>query len=312
MLDKFSASVAGALMAIAFSAPALAAPMLVYVSTRGTDAPGCGTLAAPCRQLQAAQETVAPGGYINILDAGEYEAFAVLKSINVVNESNGAALLRAAASPGATAAVGTVPQRFGVNDVLRLRGLTLEGRGGFTVGVVVNSHGRLELVDCVVRNAQTGIALQNTFQENLSFAFHNTTVANNSLSGIQGGVRSGHAKGLRLFNNRNGADLTGYIAPVVFEDSVIASDPGLSTGQGSGFQFHEWFAVLRKTTIRGFPYGVASTSAIVRLTGSTITGNATALLRGSSNLPYLESSGDNIIRGNTDDALGALTPVALR
>jgi hypothetical protein len=59
-------------MAFAFSAPAFAAPVLVYVSGKGADLGGCGTIAAPCRTLHFAYDQVDAGGYVVTIDPADF------------------------------------------------------------------------------------------------------------------------------------------------------------------------------------------------------------------------------------------------
>ncbi|MCC3245548.1 right-handed parallel beta-helix repeat-containing protein [Methylocystis sp. WRRC1] len=306
MLTRYSCAIAGALSL--FASSALAAPTLVFVSTRGTDATGCGTISAPCRSLQVAQDAVATGGYINILDPGEYAAVSLTKSVNIVNESRGAALVRANAPFASAIGVNVNPLA-----IVRLRGLTIEGNGPNTWGVIFNLGKRLELADSVIRNA-TGDGVFMNNRNNPTFVFSNTTIANNGGFGVHAAVSGGYATDLRLTDNflggmqLSGASETSFNA-VVIENSSATNAPGGSADGRAGFAAQGAVLVLRGATLRGFPFGVIANSAIIRLSRSTLTGNAVAAK--TPGAPMIESSGDNVIRGNTDDALGAFTAAPL-
>ena len=291
----------------ALSIPAFAAPVLVYVSGKGADAAGCGAVTAPCRTMQIAHDRVEAGGYIVALDPADFGEVAIRKSISIANQSAGAALLRAPAP--FTCGMGVTA---GATDVVRLRGLTIEGNGPNTWGVCFNQGKRFEIADSVLRNATNqGAAIGAAFSSP-SFLMLNTTFTGNGITGVFGSISSGYAKGLQIINNFSGGmslNLGGLstFAPVVIEDSLIANDPGKSASNATGIRAEGLPLVLRNTTVRGFPTGVSTNGAIIRLSRSILTGNAAAALGAR-----IESAGDNVIRGNVDDTLGALTPVQNR
>lgn len=303
MTRYLSLFLAGALCAL--SVPALAGPIMVFVSGRGADGAGCGTVTSPCRTMQVAHDRVDAGGYIVALDPADFGKVAIMKSVNISNESVGAALLRAP-GPG-TCGVGV----FGQETVVRLRGLTIEGNGLSTSGICFNAGKRIEIADSVVRNATNQGVTMAAFATP-SFAIFNTTFTDNGSTGVLFSVLSGYAKGLRFINNSRGGMTfqepgRPFPSPIVIEDSLIANDPGKSAPAAIGIRADNIPLVLRNTTVRGFPIGVDSGWALIRLSRSILTGNAVAA-RGA----IFESSGDNVIRGNVDDTLGVIGPGALR
>ena len=290
----------------ALSIPAHAAPVLVYVSGKGADAAGCGAITAPCRTMQIAHDRVEAGGYIVALDPADFGKVFIRKSINIANESGGAALLRAPAPYNCGLAV-----KAGPTEVARLRGLTIEGNGPTTWGACFNEGKRIEISDSVIRNAgNSGVFF--SWASNGTFVISDTTIEDNGVVGLSGSIWSGYAKGLRLVNNSaGGTDLSSpasswFGAPVVLADSLIANDPGRSRANYcyglSGYPL----LILRNSTVRGFPVGVGSQN-FVRLSRSIITGNAKAL-----EARIVETAGDNVFRDNVDDTLGWLTPVQNR
>ena len=157
MLDKFSASVAGALMAFGVSAPALAAPMLVYVSGKGVDAGGCGILASPCRTFQFAHDAVAAGGYIVAIDPADFGRVNITKSVAIANESAGLAQARYDQPDS-----GAMQVNAGAADLVRLRNIMIDAQNPGTA-LFVNSVKHLEIVDCVIRN-QIGWGFKRGYQ----------------------------------------------------------------------------------------------------------------------------------------------------
>lgn len=197
----------------------------------------------------------------------------------------------------------------GPNDILRIRGLTIEGNGPATSALIFSGK-HLELTDCVARNSTNGGVFIN-LPANPTVALVDTTLTDNQGPGLRGRVSAGYAKGVRLVNNSGGGmnvSLGGAgWSPVVVEDSLAANDPGKSNAGVGGFSATELPLAIRNTTVRGFPVGAKTNAAIIRLARSTLTGNAVA-----AQGPGVFSAGDNVVRGNTDDALGALSPEALR
>lgn len=80
------------------SSNAVSAQMLIqnitFVSANGgSDANSCSR-SAPCRQIQRGINTVSRGGTVIVLDSGEYNAFTITKSVNVIAEKGVSAIVR--------------------------------------------------------------------------------------------------------------------------------------------------------------------------------------------------------------------------
>ena len=61
----------------------------VWVSGHGTDQAGCGSVSAPCRSLQYAEEAVASPGEIDVLDPAGYGKVIINKSVGIINDGVG-------------------------------------------------------------------------------------------------------------------------------------------------------------------------------------------------------------------------------
>lgn len=141
---------------ISAAEPASALNTRTWVSGKGVDQAGCGPIATPCRTLQYAHDATTAGGEIDVLDSAGYGAIVIGKAISIVGDGSVAGVL---GSAGGTA----VTINAGQNDAVTLRGLTIEGAGTATYGVVLKSGGYVEISRCVVTAfTETGIDLQMT------------------------------------------------------------------------------------------------------------------------------------------------------
>ena len=141
---------------VSAAVPASALNTRTWISGKGVDQAGCGPIATPCRTLQHAHDNTVPGGEIDVLDSAGYGSVAISKAISIVSDGSVAGVL---ASAGGTAITITAGQ----GDAVTLRGLTIEGAGVATYGVVLKSAAYLEIARCVVTAfAEAGIDLQMT------------------------------------------------------------------------------------------------------------------------------------------------------
>jgi hypothetical protein len=290
--------------ALAASAtPAFAGPFSVAVSARGANAASCGTVAAPCLTLQYAVNLVDPGGKIDILDSGDYGPLTITKSVNIVYEGTGFALVRPSAAGRSAVSIAA-----GATGVVRLRGLTIEGGGTGLDGVLFMTGARLEIADSAIRNfTRQGVTIAAPAS---SFSIRNTTI-----SGAAYGVRArpttgemkGDVDGLRLIDNTQGGMLVENCVDVVIANSVAMNN---RASPGVGFRATGATArmTLRDTTALDNLVGVsAAGGGVLRLSNTILVGNNTAAAKSTAGV--IETFGDNIIRANSNDALTALTPV---
>jgi hypothetical protein len=151
MMKFFSIVAAAAVQAVACLATdfAHAAPAasMAWVSRSGIDSDGCGALAAPCRTFQYAHDNiVAAGGQIRVRDASGFSPLVIRKSISIINDGAGLAGIANTASNGIA-----IDIQAGVNDVVLLKGLTLNGGGTGYYGIKVTSAGSVTIAKCVVK-----------------------------------------------------------------------------------------------------------------------------------------------------------------
>jgi hypothetical protein len=130
---------AASLLALGFSsAPAQVLNTRSFISANGVDTNPC-TRPAPCRTLQKAHDSTNAGGEINMLDPAGYGTVTINKAISIVNDGVGSAgVLVPSAGTGITI-------NGGVNDIINLRGLIIEGAGVGFFGIVFNSGASLTI-----------------------------------------------------------------------------------------------------------------------------------------------------------------------
>jgi hypothetical protein len=144
------ALLATALGCSVFAMPAQAQRARVFVASYGSDSNPC-TFGSPCRTFQAAVTAVADGGEVTAIDSAGFEPVTINKSVTITSPAGVEAGV-AAATGGAAITVAA-----GMNDVVSLHGLTLEGGGtGGSYGVYLTAAGKLDIVDCIVRDYAVG------------------------------------------------------------------------------------------------------------------------------------------------------------
>src|ERR1700730_6876260 len=136
--------IAAALLACGLSTAQANAATRTFVSGKGTDTGAC-PVTAPCRTFAFALTQTAAGGEIDVVDSAGYGAMIINKSISIVNDGAGVAGIQSV--PG----MAGVAINAGANDSVHLRGLTIDGLGVGTSGILFNTGGNLTIEDCVVR-----------------------------------------------------------------------------------------------------------------------------------------------------------------
>jgi hypothetical protein len=153
----------------------------VWVSGKGSDAPGCGAPTAPCRSLQYAHDNiVATGGEIDILDPAGYGAITITKAISIVNDGVGTAGVQSGAGNSA------VTVNAGAGDSIYLRGLNIDGvQYSGATGILLNTGGSLKVVNCVVRHFNAnGIEVRALGTGLTSVTISDTLVSDNNGIGV--------------------------------------------------------------------------------------------------------------------------------
>jgi hypothetical protein len=308
MIKIASLSVAGALLACGLCAvPAHALPTRAWVSGKGTDAGAC-TVTAPCRTFAFALTQTAAGGEIDVLDPASYGTVAITQAISTVNDGVGEAGIEAPSGSAITI-------NAGASDSVHLRGLTIEGLGTGSNGILFNTGGNVAIENCVIRGFSIGINISPSTSS--SFSVSNTIASNNGGYGINvqpGGstVVTGVLSKVITNNNPNGivvaATFTGggSLNVTIVDSEVSNNGFGINAASASG---NAATAVMLRNVVasnNNFVGLKADSTAILRVAHSVVTGNSTGL---STFGGTIFSYGDNDIDGNTNDNTGVLTKI---
>src|SRR6476646_7332437 len=97
-----------------------------WVSSTGNDSNAC-TRSAPCATFAGALAKTSAGGEIDVADAGDYGPVTITQSVSI--EAVGVLATIQVTSGNA------ITVNAGANDVVVLRGLTLDGQGTATHGI---------------------------------------------------------------------------------------------------------------------------------------------------------------------------------
>jgi hypothetical protein len=279
----------------------------VFVASYGNDANPC-TFGSPCKTFQQAVNVVDAGGEVTAIDSAGFGPISINKSVTITSP------------PGVEA--GIVPTAGGdAVDVLVLsagavvlRGLTLNGAGIGSSGIVFDGLASLTVIDCVVQNfVLDGIGFYPAAASSLSIS--NTMAVNNGRNGIFV-LPSGSGLVETVFNRvqassnadsgivLDGASSTGTLKGTIYES--VAAENG---GNGAGLGFFAFTATGKApTTLMVFHsvsannsqgLGAQGPGATLRLANSMITGNS-AFSWGANSGGVLQSYSDNYIDGNGD------------
>lgn len=290
-----------------------------WISGVGDDANPCSRT-APCKTFAGAISKTAAGGEINCIDQGAYGTVTIVKSINLSCEGVTAGVLHSATNGIIINAAPT--------DVINLRGLDINGGTPSAAGlngVRILNAGKVNIDNCMIRNSvgaspggngvfvapTTGKILVNINDSNISNNGAASTGAAVQVEPTGSGSVFMSISNTKIFANTMG--VRGFANGTTGSVEILISDSLIS-----GNTFHGVVAqsevgstkiMIDNTQIVGnLSHGIRSVDAnsIVRVNGSTITGNLVGLL--SANGGSLRSYGNNALNGNGTD--GAFTGTA--
>jgi hypothetical protein len=140
-MTKALSTLAATLIALgAASSPAFSAASRTFVSGAGSDTGTC-PIATPCRTFAYALTQTAAAGEIIVLTSGGYGTVTITQAVSIINISNFAGVTVASGGAGITI-------NAGVSDSVTLRGLTIDGGGAGSNGIVFNSGAKLTIDQC--------------------------------------------------------------------------------------------------------------------------------------------------------------------
>jgi hypothetical protein len=144
----------------------------VFVASYGNDENPC-TFGSPCKTFQQAVNVVDAGGEVTAIDSAGFGPISIGKSVTITSP------------PGVEAGIVPTAGGDGIDittaastDTVVLRGLTLQGGGSGRFGILAETGGNIEIVDCAIRGfSQQGIQAGTNQSAQMSVAILNTLVA---------------------------------------------------------------------------------------------------------------------------------------
>ena len=260
---------------------------------------------APCKTFAGAISKTAPGGEISVLDPGGFGTVTITKSITLDGTGVIASILNAGGING-------VIVNAGINDVVTLRNITINGAGTGLNGIRLLQAGALHL-EGVVISGDTGIGVEIAPSPGTPVQ---VTVTDTIVRDCAGGglhlLPLGGPLTVTVDNSRFERSLYGIRAEdgaVVTVNRSVASNntnSGFRTSSASApVQLNVESSVASNNGNNGVATGGANST--IRLSNTTVTGNAVGL--NSSAGGQILSYGSNRISANGVD--GSPTGAAL-
>jgi hypothetical protein len=294
---------------LANAVPAWAAPA-TWVSGTGSNAGTC-PITAPCRSFQFAYGQTTPGGTINVLSPGNFGALTITKPISIVADGVEGAILGA----GGTGAAIII--QAGADDIVSLRGLTIDLRGTANIGISFLSGAALHVHSSVIRGTTDGISFVPASGASELYVA-DSVIVGSSLRGIR--VEPSGNAGAKAVLDRvrvenapfssfgiivSGFSTGGSITATV-RDSVAAGNAMIGIVASEGGSGTTNVMIDRSASVDNTT-GVQATGAgtTILIGDSTVTRNGTGLKPFSGGV--INSYGTNKVDGNTSD--GAATNI---
>jgi hypothetical protein len=294
------AAVLGAMLVVLSQASVHAQAARTWVASvpaGGNDVNACSRT-APCKTFSGALAKTIAGGEISCVDADDYGAVTITKSISIVCDNTEAGI--------ATSTVGVTVNTL-ASDTVTLSGIDFEGAGTGTTAINFIQGGTLHVHKVRIRNFRgggTARAFGIFFAPTAAAALHvaDSTITDSGtgfggagisvFSSPQGATAS--VTNTRLENNLIGLRVIGAPLDVAVTDSTFV---GNSTGivNSSGNLMVKNVVVANNTNL-----GIANagTAASTRMGDSVVTGNPTGVTTSSG---IFTSYKNNQIRANTVD-----------
>jgi hypothetical protein len=307
-----------AILATMLALPAQAQSGRTFVSAAGSDSNNCINVASPCRHFAAAFAATASDGEIYVLDPANYGALTITHAVSIQGHGWGSI---APVSGGAAVTINAP-----ATDAVNLDGLTIDGTGLISNGIVFNSGASLVVNDCIVRNVGgPGLQFISTATTTQKLAVSSSYFNDNGNAGIiiatqSSGAITASIDRTGFYSNVgpglfvDGSNGTGALT-VGVTDSVAANNAASSGSIGSGFIVHSAAnqsvsnLSLTHALTEGNGFGVSAigANATLWLAQSTMTGNGTGFSASSGGV--INSYGDNYFATNGANS-GSLTGVS--
>jgi hypothetical protein len=242
------------LLALGGASVASAQATRTWVSGVGDDANPCSRT-APCKTFAGAISKTAANGEINVLDPGGFGGVTITKSISIISDHTEAGVL--------VSGTNAIIINAGVNDIVVLRGLDIEGLGTGLNGIRFLAGKALYVENCTInRFTQHGIDFN---PSGAAFLHVRDTIIRN-----QNGT---NMSGIRVRSTVNGVLQTAQLDNVRFDRNTIGllvENTAKVTATNS---------VISNSTLQGVNANAATPGFLpfVTLVSSQLSGNDTAL-----------------------------------
>jgi hypothetical protein len=285
-------------------ASAHAQAVRTFVASNGNDAAACSR-AAPCRTFAGAVNKTATGGVVSCVDAADYGAVTIAKSLSIVCDNTQAGITTTATGITITTAA---------TDIVTISGLDIEGSGTGINGISFTNGGTLHVHNVRIRgfrggsvNRSFGINFVPTATARLDVSDSVITDSGFGFGGAgiwvasSGPAISASIWRTKLDNNRIG--LRAFGTPTTL--NVTAMDTAF-TGNSTGIQLGSGNLMLQNVVVANNSLGISNANAggTLRIGNSAVTGNGIGVQTGTG--AFFTSYKNNQIRGNTTDG----TPLA--
>ena len=146
-----------------------------WVSGVGDDVNPCSRT-APCKTFAGAISKTAACGEIDALDPGGYGAVTITKSITIDGTGTFASIL--------ASLVNGIIINAGVNDVVTIRGISINGFCNGINGMNILSAKTVNVEDCVIFRFNTGNGITVNDSNGMNLNVRNSVIRDNTLDGI--------------------------------------------------------------------------------------------------------------------------------
>jgi hypothetical protein len=290
------------LLALGLSAAAFGLSNRVFVSPLGKDSVSCGALLLPCKTFAGAVAQVSPGGIVVALLPGEFGPVTITKALTIEAPSGLTALVQTNGT--------AVTINAGSNDTVTLRGLSLASTSHFAQGVLVNSAGAVHVEKCVISGFGDAIAA-------FSWPAGRLFVTDTTARGNDQGLRATASPGTLDITVERGAFESNNNGILVQDGTRTAIRGSVASGNlaglvaqasvGGSVELTVADCVVTYNTGSGITSEGDSGSALVRVSGSTVTGNQRGLVQATfGGTSTFLSRGDNTVEGNLQGDLAGV------
>jgi hypothetical protein len=291
-----------------WSAAQASAQFLTFVSATGNDANTCFVQASPCKTLQRGINQTSTGGEVRVLSQLTSNGF-INRSMTI--DAGGQTIIGTLIvdSPSAVVAFrrivltgrGAYGKGFDIRNAaaVHIEDSTAERFIGEGILLRANVSTSLFVADSVSRNNDIGLAVLGP--SSATIAISNSRFERSDTFGVSvGGGRVSVTDSVASANS-TGISLSGGTMNITRTSAVDNANSGYVVAGGE--------MTLESAVARGNSTGLLATSStMARISNCVITNNAIGISNSSgANTATIETQENNLVRGNSNNVLGALT-----